>query len=256
LKWLQGGLPAPFLFSAFSSRRLCRAFGVQVSGFRFHPSSLHHKLPEYSSPPAPPQGWSGTTPVPPWYLPIPIVRPKKGVFNEASLYLLPIGSFLGISPWSGTPSPHRLSMSEPAFAKLWVREAERGTHRLVPGLAAGNTKASGLRYSSATANEGVSRRRATARSLCQARASSAESSALSIASARSRPVQTFSSVQKPPSQSRRELRALERNRNKYAPLDTPRYSFRRHHSPNVLRSIARRRSLCLTDARCPWSRDG
>ena len=104
-------MPAPFLFSALSSRRLCRAFGVQVSGFRFHPSSLRHKPSEYNPPPAPPSGWSGTTLVPPWYLPIPIERPKKGVFNEASLYLLPIGSFLGISPWSGTPSPRRLSMS-------------------------------------------------------------------------------------------------------------------------------------------------
>jgi len=192
LKWLQGGLPAPFLFSAFSSRRLCRAFGVQVSGFRLHPSSTHHKLPEYSSPPAPPTGWSGTTLVPLWYLPLPIEHLKKGPFNEASLYWLPIGSFLSISPGNGDTSPCRSSMSEPAFAKLRVREAERGTHWLVPGLAAGNTKASGLRYLSATANEGVSRRRATARSLCQAPASSAESSALSIASARSRPVQTLS----------------------------------------------------------------
>jgi hypothetical protein len=44
---------------------------------------------------------------------------------------------------------------------------------------------------------------------------------LSIASARARPVQTLSSSQKPPSQSRRELRAVERNRNKYAPFDAP-----------------------------------
>ena len=146
---------------------------------------------------------------------------------------------LGISPGSGNPSPRRLSRSEPAFAKWWVQEAERGNHRLVSGLTTGNTKASDLRYLSATADRGVNRRRATARSLCQARASSAESSALSIASARSRPVQTLSSSQKPPSQSRRELRAVERNRNKDRRLDAPRHGFHDHPECNVRRRIAR-----------------
>ena len=171
--------------------------------------------------------WPGPRPSP----------PRQHLLRELEL--------LGISPGSGNPSPRRLSKSEPAFAKWWVREADRGSHRLVPGLPISDTKASGLSYLSATASEGVSRRRAAARSLCQARASSAESSALSIASARARPVQTLSSSQKPPSQSRRELRAVERNRNKYAPLDAPCHRFRHLHKPNVRRRIARSRRLGL-----------
>ena len=57
---------------------------------------IYHKRPEYNPPPAPPSGWSGGTLVPPWHLPIPIEPPKRGVFDETSLYWLPIGSFLGI----------------------------------------------------------------------------------------------------------------------------------------------------------------
>jgi len=41
--------------------------GFEVSAFRFHPLSLHHKPHEYNSPPAPPSGWSGGTLDMPWY---------------------------------------------------------------------------------------------------------------------------------------------------------------------------------------------
>ncbi len=41
--------------------------GFEVSAFRFHPLSLHHKPHEYNSPPAPPSGWSGRTLDMPWY---------------------------------------------------------------------------------------------------------------------------------------------------------------------------------------------
>src|SRR5512137_609395 len=53
------------------------------------PQRVHHKRSEYITPFPPPSGWSGTTLVPPRYLPIPIEPPKSGLFNEASLFWRP-----------------------------------------------------------------------------------------------------------------------------------------------------------------------
>ena len=86
-----------FLLSAFASGWLClavRCWKLDVGCWMF---GLYHKHPEYNSPPPPPSGWSGTTLVPLWYLPIPIDPPKRGVFNETSLFWLPVGSFIGLS---------------------------------------------------------------------------------------------------------------------------------------------------------------
>ena len=84
-----------------------------------------------------------------------------------------------------------------------------------------------------------------AKSLCQARASCAESSDLLNASARSRPVQTLSSFKKPASQSWREPRAVRHEKIKYPALDAPRCRFRDLPKPNVDSRIARLRSLGL-----------
>ena len=80
---------------------------------------VYHKRLEYNPPPAPPSGWSGGTLVPPQYLPIPTEPPQIGIFNEASLYLLPIGSFLAIqgqfmngAGTASSPEPQPLAGAE------------------------------------------------------------------------------------------------------------------------------------------------
>jgi hypothetical protein len=71
---LRGGL-----WWLFPCRRRSR-FEVRGSKFR-----VHHKHPEYNSPPTPPSRWSGGTLVPLWHLPIPIAGPKGSLFNQPSL---------------------------------------------------------------------------------------------------------------------------------------------------------------------------
>jgi hypothetical protein len=58
----------------------CWKLDVRCSMF-----SVHDKPSEYSSPPAPPWGWSGGGLVPLWYLPIPIAYLKHPLLNQSRL---------------------------------------------------------------------------------------------------------------------------------------------------------------------------
>ena len=64
------------------------AFGSSARLFKVRGSRFKvqvHKPSEYSSPPAPPWGWSGGGLVPLWYLPIPIAYLKHSLFNQSRL---------------------------------------------------------------------------------------------------------------------------------------------------------------------------
>ena len=75
-----------FLVSAFTSWRLCPAFQgpkFEVRGSKF---GVHHKPPEYNSPPAPPSGWSGGTLDKPWTCPGTIEPSQTPVFDQPHLF--------------------------------------------------------------------------------------------------------------------------------------------------------------------------
>ena len=82
-------------FAARSTRNPFRGsrFGVRGSMFR-----VHHKPPEYNSPPASPSGWSGGTLDIPWTCPGTIEPSQTPVFDQPSLS---IPLFCGISAAEG-----------------------------------------------------------------------------------------------------------------------------------------------------------
>jgi hypothetical protein len=106
---------------------LCPAF--LHSSFCILPSftGVHHKHPEYNSPPAPPSGWSGGTLDKPWTCPGTIEPPQTPVFDQPSLSrrrscgISAAERFrCGADLWSAGARSLRLAVPCSAIPDLWV----------------------------------------------------------------------------------------------------------------------------------------
>ena len=110
--------------------------------------AVHHKPPEYISPPAPRSGWSGGTLDKPWTCPSTIEPPQPPIFDQPSLsrpHSCGISaterSRYGVGLWPAGAWSHRLCVI--CSAKLDVRVALSGHSQLLiaicirPGVALG-----------------------------------------------------------------------------------------------------------------------